>query len=121
MNTVRRQRRSGFLVIEILVVLILIAIISALAGNSAPPATAPSPQQSGTTSPTPANAEVVKETAHAGAAVVRMGLGASANQPATGDDPPAAAEPNIEATGADPAPDAGDGAGDILDGLFDGL
>jgi hypothetical protein len=109
------------MVIEILVVLILIAIISALAGNSTPPATAPSPQQSGATTQTAANAQVVRETAHAGAAVVRMGLAAGANQPAIGDDTPAAAEPGIEATGADPAPDAGDGAGDILDGLFDGL
>jgi predicted lipid-binding transport protein (Tim44 family) len=119
MNTARHQFRSGFLGIDILVMLIIIAIISAIVGHCSHPTTAPSSQPSKASSQAPGTAKAVAETARATTAVAHMAQGQEADQSAVDSDPPTAAASGSDATDADPA--AGDGLGDILDSIFDGF
>jgi hypothetical protein len=109
MNTVKRQLRTGFTGIEIILVLIVcVVIIGALAKSA--DQTASSGQKAVGPNDVSSTAQAVKETARAGTAVIR--LSGAAN-----DGDSAAEVPTVDPTSLDPQ--AGDGVGDILEDLVD--
>jgi type II secretory pathway pseudopilin PulG len=125
MTSTRWHRRSGFCGIEILVMMIIIAIISAIFGNAAQPTTKASSQPSAATTQPAVSGETLKETLRAATVAGRLA------QTADGDQAPANASeaaPDIEEPAAVPTPDVpsidpapADGLGEFLEDIFDGL
>jgi predicted lipid-binding transport protein (Tim44 family) len=125
MNKARLHRRSGFCGIEILVMVIIIAIISAIFGKAAQPTTKASSQPSATTTQPAVSGETLKETLRAATVAGRVAQAADSDQaPAKASE----AAPEIEEPAAIPAPDVpsidpdpGEGLGEILEDILDGL
>jgi type II secretory pathway pseudopilin PulG len=120
MNTVTRQLRSGFMGIEILVVLIIIVLLfSALASLFNP--SAPAGKQAGVSAQGSGSAQTVNDAVRTGTAVIRMTGAAGSDQP------PAAAptpDPAADPAPTDPAPadpTSGDGLDGIIQDILDGL
>ena len=110
------QWRSGFLGIELLVMLIIFVFAGAIVETGASPTTAPSSRPSEASIPVTGTAKAVSETVRAAAAVDRMAQSPDVDQPATeGDQPADAPSPDVTDEGSD----FGTSVGDLLDSIFD--
>ena len=104
MHTVTRQMRSGFVGIEILLVLVVFAVIFGVIRKCATPADSPK-ADTGT-------AQTMTEAARAGSAVLRLSRDADAAAPAV--DAPA-----VDSTAT--APSSGIGVMEVIQDFFEGL
>jgi type II secretory pathway pseudopilin PulG len=115
MKTARRNGRTGFTGIEIILVLIIGAIVSSMVASCN--STAFDEQQSRASSQMSGTLQGVKNAAQAGTAVLRFTREAATEAPDTIAPDTIALDTIVPA--ADPA--VGDGALEILEGLLEGL